>query len=143
MAHPLLFGLPGYACRVDVIHVDAVADELEAQPVHLLQLVRIALGEPRGHSNGGFEIALFEGTKDASEADAVAVVAQRVVPIVRVGALEATGWPDALGRHVERKELERGHDPQGDAGPIGPLHGLSLKQVRMDIAIMVHARTAE
>ena len=50
---------------MDVVHVDAVRHKLEAEPAHLLQQVRIALGEPRRHGNGGFEPACFERTEDA------------------------------------------------------------------------------
>src|ERR1043166_1805693 len=109
---------------MDMVHVDAMRHKLEAEPTCLLQHMWVTLGEPRGHGNGSFEPACFERAEDARETHAIAVVAQGVIPIVGEWPLGAAGRLYTLGCHVEGEELQRRHDPERDAGIVGPAHGL-------------------
>src|SRR4029077_21211012 len=90
------------------------------------------------HRGARADAVLLERLHHAEDADAVAVVAQRVVAEVRVGGLQRAERLEGLALLVEREPFQRDGDPEGDARLAGPLDRFSIRQDRPRIAAVVH-----
>ena len=96
------------------------------------------------HRHCGIDRHRYPNTKavqrlhHAKNADAVAVVAQRVMPQVRIGRHQSSRRLERLALHVQRKPFERGHDPKRDPGAAGPRYFLPLRKDRPRVTVVIH-----
>jgi 2-polyprenyl-6-methoxyphenol hydroxylase-like FAD-dependent oxidoreductase len=97
---------------------------------------------PVRHATWIRSFPFLERLEDPENPHAVAVVAQRIVPVVGVAAPHSARRGERPARHVEREEFQRGHDPERHPCPARPLDRLALEDVRVGIAIVVHAGPA-
>ena len=122
-------------------HVQAVGDQFPIPRIYLLHQIGVAFGQGGIDGDGRLDTQLVQHLEDAEHANAVAVVALGIIPIIRIGPRHPRRNGDRRF-HIQREPLQLGHHPQGHAGAVGPGDGGAFVQLRPGVAVMIHAMAA-
>jgi hypothetical protein len=90
---------------MEVVHVQPVRHDLVPAPDDFPDQARIALGDRGVRRHRARDLQLRHDIQDAEDADAVAVIPVRVVPVIGVGHRQRARRPERLAGGIDREPL--------------------------------------